>query len=288
VATVRFDPTLLAIESANGQPPSRLDPRMPLGASDYAKGLIAWPKVDKPDAKWSAPITPLELPASTWESGAYALSDLLLAWHTTTGLPVVADAFRLPLRARSISPSTALASLQSFAASEGLAFRFTDGVARMRHPAFWRLREQEISEANWNLIERSGTGALPSLMNFAVGLKPAQAAAFRSAEAPLSHVRTGALREAYPALLLLNVLPANARSGLLGGRPLALSAVPNAVNAYRFALTEAPFYKAGNPSQLLSVPATELGMFGANREKTVEVRLATERGQGVTYLIALP
>jgi hypothetical protein len=161
------------------------------------------------------------------------------------------------------------------------------GVARLRHPAFWRLRQQEISETTWASIER-GKPSIDTLAAFASRLTAPQAASFRSLESPLSKVKTLALREAYPALLLWNVLPSPARRTLLAGTPVGLSAVQNAVNAYRYALREAPYYRAGDPTQALATEPARLGIFGSVTPSSVELRLSGEQGGGVAYGIALP
>lgn len=283
---LRFDPTLLAVEGGEIPPPTRLDPAAPQGDSPFAKAVAAWPGVpEKVDAAWQVPVVP-RLGKSTWEGGRYASGDLLVAWHDASGLPVVADAFRLPTRTPAFNPGSALAVLQDVAANDGLALRLADGVARLRHPAFWRLREQETPEGTWSAVER-GVPTIDALASFAARLTAAQAAAFRSAEPPLSRVRIGAVGDSYPALLLWNVLPSAARKALLNDAPVGLATVRNATGAYLFALREAPFYHAGNPSEALAMPAAQLGIFGKTTPKAVQLRLSGERGGGVTYFVNL-
>jgi hypothetical protein len=284
----RFDPYLLAIEAPNGQPPSRLGFREPVGDSAFAKAVRAWPSVPtQVDPLWTQPSPSGLPPKSSWENGTFTLSDLLASWHDATGLPVVADAFRISMRTRMIPAGTGLASLQALAAAEGLGLKLSDGVVRLRHPAFWRLRRQEIPETTWRALEH-GVPSLDNFAAFASGLTAPQAAAFRSEEAPLSHIKTAAIREAYPALLLWNALPDAARAALYAGSPVALSAVSNATNAYAFALREAPYYNAGNPSQALATNPNLLGIFGRSTPKSMELRLSTRRAQGITYQISLP
>lgn len=284
----RFDPNLLATEIAGSPGPSRLSTFGVSGELALAKSMAGWASLPTElSEEWSKPISGGDPVSSPWASGAYSLGELLAVWHDASGLPVVADAFRLPMKSRSLPPGTALATLQSLAGAESVALKLKDGVARLRHPAFWRLRQQEISETAWSSIER-GKPTVDSLAAFASRLTAAQAASFRSLEPPLSRVRTIAIREAYPALLLWNVLPNQARRALLAGTPVGLSAIQNAANAYGYALREAPYYRAGDPTPLLTTAPAKLGIFGSASATAVELRLATERGGGVSYAITMP
>lgn len=288
VAYARYNPTLLALETPESPAPTRLAPAVPSGDLPFAKAAAAWPSMDKEiPAPWLAPVATPKLPASPWEGGLRSLGDLLTLWHDASGLPVVADAFRVPARSAGLAPGTALESLQGLASAESASFRFADGVARLRHPGFWRLREQEIPESTWSGLER-GPKTVDALASFAARLTAAQAASFRSLEAPLSKVKTAALREAYPALLLWNALPAPARKALLAGTPVGLAAVQNARGAYTYALNEAPYYHAGDPSPILELPPARTGLFGQAVQGSLELRLAGERGGGVTYVLAYP
>ncbi len=285
-AVARFVPEILAVEVPEGTPPSRLEPAGATGDSAFAKAAAAWPGVPKeiPEA-WNAPVAPA-YPTAKWLGGKLSLADLLVAWHAKSGLPVVADAFRVPVRTTNLPPGGALAVLQAVSAAEGGSLRFADGVARMRHPAFWRLRAQEIPESTWRSIEDSKP-TLETLSNFATGLKPAQAATFLSLEPPLSKVDTTALREAYPALLLWSALPGGARSSLLGGRAVGLAEVQGASGAYAFALREAPYYGAGDPREVLAMNPAKVGIFGRATATALSLRLAGEQGDGVAYTLPL-
>ena len=289
VPYVRFDPNLLAIEGSESPPPTRLEPSVPSGELPFAKAAAAWPSLPKEfdSAGWEAPIAP-RLAPSPWEGKVYALSDLLTAWHDATGLPVVADAFRIPAKTRAFNPGSAFGVLQSLAAAEGAPLRLAGGVARLRHPAFWRLRAQEITEATWATFER-GSPTIFDYAAFASKLTPAQAASFRSLEAPLSRAkyRTDAFRDSYPALLLWSRLPRPATTALLNGQAVALRQAPGALSAYRFALQEAPYYKAGDPVDVLKLDPNLLGMFGRVSADALDLRLAGERGDGVSYRIPL-
>lgn len=288
-AASRFDQNLLAMETANGQPPSRLSVSAPLGDSEYAKAIRAWPVIPQDvDKAWGTPVpAAMPLAKSTWENGAFTLGEILAAWHDVSHLPVVADAFRISMRGNMVNTGPALNSLQSYAASENVALKLSNGVARLRHPAFWRLRGQEIPEATWNTIER-GKPTLDGLAAFAARLTVPQAAAFRSMEAPVSHVTTQSLREAYPALLLWNGLSTQVRKALYAGTPVGLSAVRNVSNTYAYALREAPYYNAGNPARVLAINPAQLGLFGTSTDKSFELRLSSEREPGVSYVISLP
>ena len=283
-AAPRFDPDLLGLEVPDGTPPSRLVPPGTTGKSAFAKAVGAWSGVqaDLPEA-WSRAIAPA-YPKSAWLGGRLTLADLLVAWHAASGLPVVADAFRVPAKGTGVPPASALAALQAVAAGEGASLRVAGGVARVRHPAFWRLREQEISESDWNAIER-GSAGLDGLVAFAGRLKPAQAASFLSLEPPVSKVDTRAFREAYPALLLWSALPGAARSALLAGRPVGLAQVSGAADAYAFALREAPYYGMGDPSAVLAMDPAKVGIFGSPGANSISIRLAGERGEGVGYTL---
>jgi hypothetical protein len=284
----RFDPNILGTETSGGPAPSRLGTFVVPGDLAFSKTVVGWASMPSEIApEWETPIAGIELPTSPWESGAYSLGDLLAAWHDATGLPVVADAFRVPMKSRSLAPGTALASLQGLAGAESVTLRLKDGVARLRHPGFWRLRKQEIPEATWASIER-GKPNVDALAAFAARLTAPQAASFRSLEPPLSKIKTIALRDSYPALLLWNALPSPAKRALLSGSPVALSAVQGASNAYGYALREAPYYRAGDPTPLLAMEPRLLGIFGSATPTAVELRLSGERGGGVTYGITLP
>ena len=286
-SNARFDPSILAVESSKTDPPSRLDPATPTGDGPFAKANADWPKIDPAlGPAWKAALRPVAIAKSTWENGTYTLADLLVAWHAATGLPVVADAFRVPMKASGPVPGWALESLQNLAAGDRLSLRVADGVARLRHPAYWRLREQEAPEDQWAALERSGKPTIGDFATFASGLTAPQAAAFRSLEAPLSHVPTEAVRQAYPALRLWATLPGAVQSALLAGRAVPLSAV-GGTDAYLFALNEAPFYRAGDPSSALATNAARLGLFATGSPEAVTLRLGPERGGGVEYVMAL-
>ena len=282
----RFEPNLLVVETGGAEPPSRLDPVAPAGDSAFAKATLAWPSVPQAlSAAWSVPVSPA-LASSKWEGGAHPLADFLVAWHEASHLPVVADAFRVAMRSATPSASTAIGSLQSLAGAERLSLRVAGGVARLRHPGFWRLREQEVSESAWAGLER-GTPNLAALSSFAGRLSAPQAASFRSLESPLSLVSTAALRQAYPALLLWNALPGAARTSLLAGRPVGLAEVKGAASAYGYALREAPYYDGGDPAPVLALAPARTGLFGQSKGRLFELRLAGERGDGVFYLLPL-
>lgn len=283
---VRFSPDLMAMEGMGMPPPSRLNPILPTGSTPFVKAIVGWPSLPKEALpEWVKPIPAPVIKAAPMRESQFSLADLLLAWHEASGLPVVADAFRIPMKNPVLSPGTALESIQALASANTITLKVSDGVARLRHPGFWRLRLQEIPEHTWNIIERS-TPTIDTLASFASALKPAQAASFRSAESPISKVNTRALEDAYPALVLWTALPLPAKRSILAGSPVALAAVRNVTNTYVFALREAPFYDAGNPSRLLSMEATELGIFGRPATRALELRLASENGPGVTYTIA--
>ena len=281
----RFDPDLLAMQTASAPPPSRLKASV-ANDSPFLKAANAWATLPSTvDPAWLKPIAPA-FPKSPYLGGALSLSDLLTAWHASSGLPVVADAFRVPMKSKSLLPSGALAVLQTLASNDGLSLKFADGVARMRHPAYWRLRAQEIPESTWATLERTATPNLASLSAFASRLTSAQAASFRSAEPPLSKSDTEAIERSYPALLLWSALPGAARDALLAGRPVGISQASGATNAYVFALREAPYYEAGDPTEVLRMNAAKVGILATPSEKTLSLRLADDRGRGVTY--ALP
>lgn len=282
----RFDPDLLDDEVADGPPPSRLKPGK-ANDSPFRKTADSWATVPTTVApEWLKPIAPV-FPKTSYLGGAMSLSDLLVAWHASSGLPVVADAFRVPIKGKSLPPSGGLAALQSLAAGDELALKLADGVARMRHPAYWRLRAQEIPESNWTALERNAKPNLAALSAFAARLTPAQAAAFRSAEPPLSRTDTEAIERSYPALLLWSALPGAARTALLAGRPVGIAQIPSATNAYLFALREAPYYEAGDPTPTLRASPSKVGIFGTPSSQSLSLRLADERGRGVTYALPL-
>lgn len=284
----RFNPFLLGLEVGGLQPTplTRLRPAAPSGTTAFAKAAAAWPGIDgTPSSDWSKPVTTV-LVKSPWDGGELSLADLLVAWHAATGLPVVADAFRVPLKTTGLLPMGALADLQSIVTRDGFALRLSDGVARMRHPAFWRLREQEIPEPTWTALER-GRADLGTLAAFASRLNAAQAASFHSDEAPLSRVPTTALREAYPALLLWNTLSGDARDAVFAGRPVGLAQTPGSKDAYAYALREAPYYGAGDPAEILRSNPAKVGLFGQASDKSLDLRLGNLEGSGVTYVIPL-
>ena len=282
----RFDPDLLDQEVVDGPAPSRLKPGKPNDAP-FRKAADSWATMPTTIApEWLKPITPA-FPKPSFLGDALSFSDLLVAWHASSGLPVVADAFRVPMKGKYLLPAGALASLQTLAAGDGLSLRFAEGVARMRHPAYWRLRAQEIPESTWATIERTAKPNLGSLSAFASRLTPAQAASFRSAEPPLSHTDTEAIKRSYPALLLWSALPGGARTALLAGRPVGVAQVSGATNAYAFALREAPYYEAGDPTAVLRMNPAKVGIFATPSKSSLSLRLADEGGRGVMYALPL-
>ena len=57
VPYVRFDPNLLALESSEAPPPTRLEPAAPSGDLPFAKAAAAWPSLPKEiPAAWQVPV----------------------------------------------------------------------------------------------------------------------------------------------------------------------------------------------------------------------------------------
>ena len=76
-------------------------------------------------------------------------------------------------------------------------------------------------------------------------------------------------------------------TALLNNQAVALRQAPGALNTYRYALQEAPYYKAGDPSDVLKLDPNLMGIFGRTSADAVDLRLAGEKGDGVSYRIPL-
>jgi hypothetical protein len=151
---------------------------------------------------------------------AYTLADHLEYLSDAAGIPVVADAFRLPVGGEEyMSASTVgeyIRSLrdQAMAPTRNAYFRTESGWLMARHPFFWRRVSDEIPESAFEPLEaKVAGGQMPTLDDYAAfagSLTPWQALVFTNSP-PLTRFPRLPLVSALPALRIWAALNASQR-----------------------------------------------------------------------------
>ncbi len=157
-------------------------------ASPLGKRLSGWAKADP--VLMATRLTPkrAEEPMAKRQTPYKTLADLLVDLHARTGLPIVADGFRLALVAKRLPEGNDVAewrrSLGNAYANGTSAFlgyqplvRAQGGWLMMRHPRYWQQIPREVPEAPIRRLEaasRSGRVAFDDVAAFGAAVTAAQ------------------------------------------------------------------------------------------------------------------
>lgn len=173
-------------------------PQGELATSEYGKRILAWPTRDDKAEILTKAFTPVAAVSDGWQGKRLSAADALAALHQASGVPIVADAFRLTMaEPRATTPA---AWLTAFGQGNAAFVRTEDGFAMVRHGGYWRLRELDVPERIARPLEAAKTPALEDYAKFAAALTDAQALIYRRPGMALLRVSPEPLRKGTPAL----------------------------------------------------------------------------------------
>lgn len=187
--------------------------------------LEAWGK-ERDEAVMKAPLEGLAKPPEPHPTGLMTQSDLLSWIHTKTGLPIVADAFRVALGHSEFSQNGTVETVLKGIAGQRDAsvrspypyIRAEGGWLMMRHRNSWRRLRAEISERRIEVAEihlSRGGSTLEDYAELALSMTPEQAWNAAQRENFIVRFRTDALKS-IPALRVWGSLSADQRKVALG------------------------------------------------------------------------
>lgn len=301
VAFVIYNPFLARVSSSDPQmsaitPAAETPfPTDALGEKPFAKEAYSWIYAAEPDTFWNKPISTVS--KSTWYEGRHALSDYLVALHDSTGIPVVADAFRVPIDVA--NAGSTLGTMVAGLAQQGTYMRFDHGFLMAKTPHFWRYRKSEVPEEKFAPIEKAGTG-VDDFATFAAGLTPEQLTRFRGVGLTLMRVDPRPLVQGLPALRFYATLSEGQKSAARAGSPVLFSQLGGTSReTFLVALNDFSGQRLGSGMFNLNSPTVDrnLGftfqaqpsdMPGSTTRINVNMLFGTSQSQGVQYRIPLP
>jgi hypothetical protein len=174
-------------------------PEGELAATPFGKRVGEWERRDDRSESLKKTFAPANPASAGWFGNRLSAADALEAFHLASGVPVVADAFRVPV-APDRSGGTALTWLDRFRQMNRAFVRTEDGFAMVRHGGFWRLRRLETPERIVRPLEAAKAVALEDYATFAASLNPTQALTYGLSGAVLLRVDPEPLRNGMPAL----------------------------------------------------------------------------------------
>lgn len=244
----QYNPITRQIETSIGplagtsERPHLIDQPKPLALKEpFVDALKAWTERNDEAAGFAVPAGAVTPQSDGWAGGRISTADELEAIHRATGVPIIADAFRVPIH-QGVTGRTAAELLKDFAQREGAFLRTKDGVAMLRHGAYWRLRELEPEEKAARALEKKPV-TLEGYATFAQSLAPAQVMALRVPDGFLLRVPTTPIATSYRALRFYASLGANQRAAKAGS-PI-------------------PFTRLGSAQRTLFLEAMHSDLFGA-------------------------
>lgn len=173
-------------------------PQGDLVSSEYGKRILAWPTRDDKAEHLQKAFTPVAATSDGWSGKRLSAADALAALHQASGVPIVADAFRISVNEpRATTPA---AWLTAFGAGNGAFVRTEDGFAMVRHGGYWRLRELDVPERIARPLEAVKTPALEDYAKYVGALTDTQALVYRRPGMALLRVSPEPLRTGIPAL----------------------------------------------------------------------------------------
>jgi len=209
------------VGTENGKLIDRPYPTGNLAQTPFGKDVLAWNRIETDNQGLNTVVGASPL------TGAYfgnktSMADVLEYLHDQTGVPIVADAFRVPVAAPKKGGAIAewLGGLQQGA---NCFVRTQDGFVMIRHGGFWRLRQFEAPEDVYAALEKTQTPGLDGYSAFATNLTDAQALPFRIPQASLLKVNPEPLRKAMAALRFYGSLDSGERAAALAGTPVGFT-----------------------------------------------------------------
>ncbi|HWD38802.1 MAG TPA: hypothetical protein VG944_08135 [Fimbriimonas sp.] len=206
--------------------PAMTSPEGDLAQLPFGESVLAWPSLDAAtnDPAFAAvTATQAGIPKTLGEEGepgtgqtygeskrfsqdqtqeTATVSDQLETFFNKTGIPVVADAFRVTVPPRT-GGQTALDWLKNIQEVDHCFIRVEDGAVLVRHGGFWRLRQYEIPEKMIADMAAKKSPTLSDYAQFLSQLSPAQAASLRATNRPFLGFETSSVSAAIPGLQFL-------------------------------------------------------------------------------------
>lgn len=198
-------------------------PEGSLASLPYGKDVLAWVRTQDPAPIFQKNISG-QMPAATYFGGKRSMSEALAWLHESTGVPIVADEFRVPVRIQGQS-GTVASWAGAFAQANGAFLRLDGGYLMMRHGGFWRLRTIETPEDAFAKLEGKSNPLLDDYAAFAADLKPEQARPFRFLNGVLTKFDPAPLQVGMPGLRFYASLGAGERRAALSGQPIPFSSL---------------------------------------------------------------
>lgn len=179
---------------------------------ELRKLMSTWATATDPEVLKKAITRPEKTPTSPYMSKLLSMADHLEYVADNAGIPVIADAFRVPVSynifptAKDIDAYFTELNKNQFMWN-GIGYRRTDGGWLMyRHTRFWRQQEREIPEKLLAPLEAKTEWTLDDVAGLAAKLTPKQAYAL-SKRIVLVRFPRMPFTEAMPALRLWGNLP---------------------------------------------------------------------------------
>jgi hypothetical protein len=191
-------------------------------------------------------------PTFTNADNRFSVSDLLENVFDVTGVPIIADAFRVSsgLKTARHSVETLTAWLENLKVNSHVFTRFEDGVVVIRHCGFWRLRTFETPEEKLAPIERKVEAgvSIDDYANFVFKLTAEQARALSLPGESVTKFDTRPIEQGLPALRFYATLD----NQMVGQAQLDGASVKefdaNQRQLFQVATLEAAFYGSVSPS----------------------------------------
>ena len=205
-----------------------------LDESPFRREVSAWDEETPKDPALALrcdPRTP-ERP-SVWWTGYLSVADRLEWLHESSGVPVVAMAFRQPSRRSSLRFDGTVGEWIKAARgqSDGGAFRVVDGFLMARPYEFWKRRRTEPPEAAVRRLEAKESPTLDDYAEFVARVSNRQATTAQSTGDFLMRVSPYALSDGLPALRVWAALAPAQRAALRGGGAVAYRVLSGAGQA---------------------------------------------------------
>ena len=260
---VQYDPLLYQVNVWQGGAMRHFHLRpMHLVTQFKPEGKLASMPFGKEVLDWDQPIpiqgdfkkVNLDSADPTFSNAAnrFSVSDLLENVFDVTGVPIVADAFRVSsgLKTARHSAQSLTAWLENLKANAHVFTRFEDGIITVRHGGFWRLRTFETPEEKLAPIERKVANGvmLEDYANFVSKLSSEQARALSLPGEAVTKFDSRPIEQGLPALRFF----ASLGSQMIGQAQLEGASFrefdANQRQLYQTAALEGAFYGSVSPS----------------------------------------
>ncbi len=186
-------------------------PNSKLAAMPFGKAVLAWDQPVPTGGGWENVLTVPATAVSPYYSKRVSISDLYEMAFDATGVPIIADAFRVPApgRAPTRLGSSYINWLAQMKQECHVFTRFDDGIVMSRHGGFWRLRKFETPESAFQPLEKKSEKSELSIADYAsfvAKLTPPQARVLELKEEVLAQFPTQLFERSMPALQFYSTL----------------------------------------------------------------------------------